>query len=117
MCVAYSAALVVRDHHDGLAVLAVELLQQSQDLLRGLAVEVAGRLVADEERRVRNDRAHGDSLLLAAGELGRAVLGAVTETDQLERDPRVALALGGRELVSSNGSSTFFCAVSVGIRL
>src|SRR4026209_1047901 len=40
---------VVRDHHYGLAVLAVKLLQKSQDLLRGLPVEVAGRLVADKE--------------------------------------------------------------------
>src|SRR5690606_16340262 len=38
---------VVRDHHDGLAVLAVEHLQQREDLLGRLAVQVAGGLVAD----------------------------------------------------------------------
>src|SRR3546814_49590 len=45
---------IVGHHHDGLAVLAVERLQQAQDLLRGLAVEIAGGLVADrsEARRV-----------------------------------------------------------------
>src|SRR5690606_33279101 len=37
---------VVRHHHDGLAVFAVELLQQAQDLLGRLPVEVAGGLVA-----------------------------------------------------------------------
>jgi hypothetical protein len=40
----------VGDHHDGLAELAVELLQQAQDLVGGLAVEVAGGLVADQQR-------------------------------------------------------------------
>src|SRR5690606_12940675 len=59
---------IVGDHHDGLAVLAVELLQQAQDLLGGLAVQVAGGLVADQQGRVGDDRA-GDRhpLLLAAG--------------------------------------------------
>ena len=66
---------VVGDHDDGLAVLAVELLQQAEDLLGGLAVEVAGRLVADQQRRIGDDRAgDGDALLLAAGQLARLVL-------------------------------------------
>ena len=44
---------VVGDHDDGLAVLAVERLQQVEDLVAGLAVEVAGRLVAEQQRRDR----------------------------------------------------------------
>ena len=44
---------VVRHHHDGLAVLAIQYLEQAEDLVGGLAVKVAGRLVADEERRDR----------------------------------------------------------------
>src|SRR5688572_28351973 len=36
---------VVRDHDDGLPVLAVERLQQRQDLVRGRAIEVVRRLV------------------------------------------------------------------------
>src|SRR5882724_7769477 len=35
-------ARVVRDHHDGLALRRVQLLQQTQDRLRGVAVEVSG---------------------------------------------------------------------------
>jgi len=37
---------IVRDHDDGLALLLVQRLQQVQDLIAGLAVEVAGGLVA-----------------------------------------------------------------------
>src|SRR3989304_5051475 len=61
---------VMGDHDDGLAMLPVELLQQAEDLLGGLAVEVAGRFVADQEGRVGDDRP-GDcpALLLAAGTL------------------------------------------------
>src|SRR5690606_13059129 len=56
---------VVGDHHDGLAVLAVERLQQPQDLFGRLAVEVAGGLVADQQGRVGHDRAgDGHALLL-----------------------------------------------------
>ena len=65
---------VVGDHDDRLAVLAVERLQQVQDLVARLAVEVAGRLVAQQQGRVGDDRAgDADALLLAAGELPRVV--------------------------------------------
>jgi hypothetical protein len=65
---------VVRHHHDGLAVLAVERLQQVEDLVAGLAVEVARRLVAEQQRRVGDDGARdADALLLAARELPRVV--------------------------------------------
>src|SRR5688500_7073795 len=61
---------VVRHHHDGLAMLAVEDLQQPQDLVRRPAVEVAGRLVADQDGRVRHQHTPDrDALLLPAGEL------------------------------------------------
>ena len=66
---------VVRDHDDGLAVLAVERLQQVEDLVARLAIEVAGRLVAEQQRRIGDDRARdADALLLAARELPRVVL-------------------------------------------
>ena len=84
---------IVRDHDDRLAVLAVERLQQVEDLVAGLAIEVAGRLVAEQQRRVGDDRARdADALLLAAGELPRVVLGAVGEADDLQRDARRASA-------------------------
>ena len=82
--------LVVRDHDDGLAVLPAQRPQQIENLVGGLAIEVAGRLVADQERRVGHQRAgDGDALLLAARELGRLVARAVREADDLQRRMRL----------------------------
>jgi hypothetical protein len=39
----------VRDHHDGFA-LAVDLLEEAQDALAGFGIQVAGRLVSEDER-------------------------------------------------------------------
>ena len=45
-----------------------------EDLAARRRVEVAGRLVGEHHARARDERAgDGDALLLAAGELGRAV--------------------------------------------
>ena len=45
-----------------------------EDLLRRRAVEVAGRLVGDDQRRIGDQRARDrDALLLAAGQLVRVV--------------------------------------------
>ena len=65
---------IVGHHDDRLAVLAIERLQQVEDLVAGLAIEVAGRLVAEQQRRVGDDGArNADALLLSAGELPRIV--------------------------------------------
>ena len=70
--------------------------QQREDLAAGGRVEVAGRLVGEHHARARDERAgDGDALLLAAGELGRAVGEAVAEADRLDQllEPlRVGLA-------------------------
>ena len=67
MCDARGGVRIVRDHDDGLVVPLVERLQEVQDLVPGLAVEVARRLVAEQQRRVGDDRARdADALLLAA---------------------------------------------------
>jgi hypothetical protein len=49
---AFGRARIVRHHHDRLAVIAVERLQQVEDLVAGLAIEVAGRFVGQQQRRV-----------------------------------------------------------------
>ena len=86
-CGALGRVRIVRDHDDRLAVLAVERLQQVEDLVARLAIEVAGRLVAEQQRRVGDDGAgDADALLLAARELPRVVLRAVGEADHLQRD-------------------------------
>src|SRR6187551_2825054 len=72
----------------------VQQLEQLQDRLRRLAVEIAGRLVAHEQRRVRDERSGDrDTLLLATRKLSRLVLRAVREADELERRGDVAPAL------------------------
>ena len=72
-----------------------------EDLAAGARVEVAGRLVGEHDRRPRDERA-GDrhALLLAAGELGRAVAEALREADlvgQLAHPLAVGLDAGERE--------------------
>src|SRR5262245_3695196 len=43
---------IMRDHYDGLAEITIEYLQRGQNLVSRRAVEVAGRLVAEQELRV-----------------------------------------------------------------
>src|SRR3712207_8021525 len=46
----------VGDHDDGLAVLAVERLEEVQDLVPRLPVEIARGLVAEQQGRIGDDR-------------------------------------------------------------
>ena len=64
-----------------------------QHLGARVAVEVAGRLVGEDQGGFRDDRAgDGDPLLLAAGQLGRLVVEPVAEAQAFERGLRAALA-------------------------
>ena len=65
------------------------------DLVGGLRVEVAGRLVGQQDRRVVDQRARDrHALLLAAGELARVVVLAVRQAERGERlGARRSLAL------------------------
>ena len=71
-----------------------------EDLGTGAGVEVAGRLVAEDDRRLAGQRpGDGDALLLATGELARAMLQPVAETDgvhDLVEPLLVGLAAGER---------------------
>ena len=96
----------------------VERDQQIENMLAVLAVEIAGGLVGQQNGRPHHEGAsQSDALLLAAGKLHRVVIGAVEQADAVEQ---LACALAAvRALmppVSSNGSSTFSSAVSVGSR-
>ena len=74
---------IVRHHDDRLALLLVQRLQQVEDLIARLAVEIAGRLVAQQERGIGDDRARdADALLLTARQLARLVLRAITQADE-----------------------------------
>ncbi len=60
---------LVRHHHHGFA-FAVQFLEDVHDLDRGARVQITGRFVAEENRRVVNQRAgDSDALLLPAGKL------------------------------------------------
>ena len=77
---------VVRDEHDRRPRFAVERLEQLDDARAGVAVEIAGRLVGEEDARRVGERARdGDALLLAAGELRREVIEPVAEPDAREQ--------------------------------
>ena len=77
---------LVRDEHDGDPAVAVELLQEREDLEAGARVEVARGLVGQEQRRIGHERARDrDALLLAAGELVGRVVEAVPRLTAVER--------------------------------
>ena len=92
---------VVGDHHGRLAEVGDHAAQEREDLAAGARVEVAGRLVGEHDRRPRDERAGDrDALLLAAGELGRAVAEPLGEADlvgELAHPLAVRLAAGERE--------------------
>jgi hypothetical protein len=109
---------VVRDHHDGLAEFAVQLVQQVQHLGGGHAVEVAGGFVGDDQRRVGHQCAgNGHALLLAAGELVGVVVHAVGQADHGQRRLHVAAALGAAQRGQQQRQLDVLEGVSTGIRL
>ena len=70
----------VRDQDDGVAGL-VQAGEQRHDLGAGLRVEVAGRLVGEQDRRVVHERARdGHALALAARQLVRPVASCATSS-------------------------------------
>ena len=70
---------------------AAELVEDGEHVRGGVAVQVAGRLVGEQQRRLGDQRpGHRDPLLLAAGELVGLVLGPVGQPDQVQRGQRPA---------------------------
>ena len=62
---------VVGDHHHRLPEVVDGVAQQLEHVVGGFRVEIARRLVGEDHRRARDQRArHRDPLLLAPGELG-----------------------------------------------
>src|SRR5437762_5476543 len=73
---------LVRHQHDRDAALYVQLLKNAHDLDAGLRIEVAGRLVGEQQRRAVHRRAgDGDALLLTTRELVRVMTEPIAETD------------------------------------
>ena len=94
-CAAMSGSWVIRT-----TVLPASLscLEDADDLLGRVRVEVAGRLVGEQDGRI-GDQGAGDrhALLLAAGELRGVVVLAAGEADPLERGAGAAGAFARRE--------------------
>jgi hypothetical protein len=100
---------VVRDEDVGEAEVALEVLEQVQDLRLHGDVERRDRLVADDQLRVDGERARdADALALAAGELVReAVVVLGIEPDDLEQLLDTALDLRAvPSLCTSSASAT-----------
>ena len=83
-------AIVRRDEHGRAA--RVHLAQQVHDVERQIGIEVARRLVGENQHRVVHERAgDGDALLLAARQLLRIRVHAVLQPDPLQHLKRLAL--------------------------
>ena len=64
---ALGCAWIVGDHHDRLAVISIERLKQIQNFIARFAIEVARRLVAQQQGWVGHDRTRNpDALFLPA---------------------------------------------------
>ena len=88
-------ARVVRHHDDRLAEVVLELAQQREDRLGVARVEIAGRLVGDDQIGIGDDGARdGDALLLAARERARVVVEPLVEADDAQRGLGALQALG-----------------------
>ena len=95
---AFRRVRIVRHHDDRLLVLAIQALQQRQHFRARLRVEVARRLVREQERRIGHDRARDrHALLLSARQLPGIVAGAVGEPHDAEGGHHVVAALLLRE--------------------
>ncbi len=109
-------ARLVGDEHDR-AALGGELAEQREHRGARLDVEVAGRLVGQQQRRVVDQRA-GDreALLLAAGELVRERAGDVAQPEPVDQRPRPARPPPARRPRTRPASSTFASPLSSGSR-
>ncbi len=81
--------VLVGHQHDGHALLFVELGEQLHDLRAGLGIQIAGRLIGqDQWWMIDQGAADGHPLLLSAGKLIRLMLGKTFQSglaQQLER--------------------------------
>ena len=109
---------VVGDDDQRAAALLLLLAEQVEDLVAPFAVEVAGRLVGQQDDGIL-DQGPRDRhpLLLAAGELGRLVAQPVPEPDLAQQVFGLGVASPVRRPSGMNGKSTLPTAVRLWIRL
>ena len=96
-------------------------LQRLHDLVRRARVEIAGRLVGEQQARLIDQRARDrDPLLLTARELARRVALAIAEAEQLQRracpleraTPRHAPDRTSRRTAATRRSRSRWCAAA-----
>ncbi len=91
---------IVGHDHEGRSRLAVEREQQVRHRAPSLAIEIAGRLVREEQPRAAGERARdADPLLLAAGELRGIVIHAGSEAHPREQIAGARVRLGLRRAI------------------
>ncbi len=84
---------------------------------RGRGVEVAGRFVGEDQRRIVDQGSrYGDPLLLAPGERVRQLVGDLGDAEALEQPEPPGPVPSGTVPAIRAGSVTFWSAVSSGIR-
>ena len=86
--------VIVGDEHHGVA-LIVQLLQHAQHFAAGVAVQCAGGLVGQDDRRVAHQCPRdGNALLLAAGKLVGLVFQLVAQAHLVQHFPCAGMPLG-----------------------
>ena len=74
---------VMRDHDYG-GPLAMQLLEERQNLVASIAIKSAGRLVGKDQRWLIDERpGNGDALLLASRKLAWPMIFAMTQADMV----------------------------------
>jgi hypothetical protein len=111
-------AVVVGDDDDGAVRLDRDGAQQVHDAAAGAGVERRGRLVADDQPGIVDQRAgDGDALLLPAGQLARQALGKLADVELLQRLGAARDRFGPFHAGGDQRHAAFSAEVSVGIRL
>ena len=99
--------LAVVGYHEYCSARAVDALEQIH-AARSLRVEIAHRLVADEQRRAVHDGARdGDALLFAAGELVRALVQFVLQPTRRSTSGTCVLITWRDLPITSSAKATF----------
>ncbi len=89
---------IVGHHHDRFFVIRRQLAEQTEDLVAGFAIEVAGRFIRDDEPGIRD---HGSGnrhpLFLTAGQFRRPMGGAIRQAHEVERGIDAFSPVGPRQ--------------------